>query len=288
MKKLFSTLFFVFTALFLFAQVGIKMTEENGVYTMPCTVNGLKLRFIFDTGASNISLSLTEAAFMLKNGYLEENDFTGTSLYSDANGNISEGMTVNLKKIEISGIELHDVKANIVTKIDAPLLLGQSALSRLGEIQFDYSNNVLKIERGNTELYQQPNPISYYHFKMLPRGEQAALVYGNKMATIEYAKYLRQRRTGIIITSVGVAAIGTGIVFDMVQNREENWDNMEYYNDTGGYIAAIGGTVAVAGLVTWLLAPKKMRNAVYYYNKGEPVSLEIQPSLNSVGLVMRF
>lgn len=34
------------------AQTTIKMEKEGGVYTIPCTVNGIKLKFIFDTGRS--------------------------------------------------------------------------------------------------------------------------------------------------------------------------------------------------------------------------------------------
>jgi len=37
-------------------------------------VNGLSLKFIFDTGASAISLSKSEAVFMLKSGYLSVDD----------------------------------------------------------------------------------------------------------------------------------------------------------------------------------------------------------------------
>nr|WP_319265414.1 retropepsin-like aspartic protease [uncultured Draconibacterium sp.] len=287
MKKLISTLFLVNFCIILFAQTTIQMTKENGVYTMPCSVNGLNLRFIYDTGASDISLSITEAVFMLKNGYLDINDIAGAVQYSDANGNISEGTKVLLRNIDIAGINLKNVQATIVSEMNAPLLLGQSALNRLGKISFDYTNSTLQIETGNTNhiFYNQPEPISYYHFKMLPRSEQASLVYGNKMATIEYARYLRQRRTGITMTLVGSTTILTGIVFDLVQNGD---DEIYEYNDTGGYIAGVGAVISTAGLVTWLLAPKKMKNAVYFYNKGEPISLEIQPSVNSVGLVMRF
>jgi predicted aspartyl protease len=60
------------------AQTKITMEKEGGVYTIPCKVNGLQLKFIFDTGASDVSLSLTEALFMFKNGYLSEKDITGT------------------------------------------------------------------------------------------------------------------------------------------------------------------------------------------------------------------
>ncbi|HBH49489.1 MAG TPA: hypothetical protein DDX98_12655, partial [Bacteroidales bacterium] len=123
------------------------MEKKGGVYIMPCSVNGLKLNFIFDTGASDVSISLTEALFMLKNGYLSENDITGTEYYSIANGDIAEGTTILLKEVEIAGLKLYNVKASIVHNIDAPLLLGQSALSKLGRIEFDYSNNTLYINQ---------------------------------------------------------------------------------------------------------------------------------------------
>ena len=48
----------------------IPMTPDGGVYKMPCTINGLPLKFIFDTGASDVSISLTEASFMLKNDFI--------------------------------------------------------------------------------------------------------------------------------------------------------------------------------------------------------------------------
>lgn len=73
-----------------FAQVSIIMDKKNDVYTIPCKVNGLELDFIFDTGASNVSLSLTEALFMLKNGKLNEEDIIGSSYAQLANGDITE------------------------------------------------------------------------------------------------------------------------------------------------------------------------------------------------------
>ena len=83
MKK-FTSILLVIAAVFMSFQVQaeerIKMSYENGVYTMPCEVNGLRMKFIFDTGASSVCISATEALFMIKNGYLEDSDFAGTSL----------------------------------------------------------------------------------------------------------------------------------------------------------------------------------------------------------------
>lgn len=110
---------------------------------MPCEVNGLKLRFIFDTGASDVSISLAEATFMLKNGYLSKTDIKGSTYYQIANGDIVEGTTINLRTIKIGNKYLHNVDASIVHSTSSPLLLGQSALSKIGKYSFDYSNNTL-------------------------------------------------------------------------------------------------------------------------------------------------
>lgn len=121
------------------------MEKLNGVYTMPCKVNGLSLKFIFDTGASDVSISLTEALFMLKNGYLNESDLLGTEYYQFANGDVGEGTKILLREIDIGGIKLNNVHASITHSLSAPLLLGQSALSRLGRFQMDYSANTLTL-----------------------------------------------------------------------------------------------------------------------------------------------
>ena len=121
------------------------MKKEGGVSIVPCKVNGLNLSFIFDTGASDVTISLTEASFMLKNGYLKKEDIIGSEKYLDATGNISEGIVINLREIEIEGLKLQNVKASIVKTLNAPLLLGQSALSKLGTIKLDLDRNQLTI-----------------------------------------------------------------------------------------------------------------------------------------------
>ena len=90
------------------SQTVIKMKKEGGVSVIPCKVNGLNLNFIFDTGASDVSLSLTEASFMLKNGYLSSSDIKGNQKYIDANGKISEGIKVIIKEVEIAGLKLYN------------------------------------------------------------------------------------------------------------------------------------------------------------------------------------
>jgi clan AA aspartic protease (TIGR02281 family) len=123
----------------------------SGTYEVSCKVNDLKLNFIFDTGASDISISQTEALFMLKNDYLTEADIKGNEKYIDANGDISVGTKIMLKKVEIGGIVLKNVSASVVNNKNAPLLFGQSALSKYGKIIIDNKKNEITISIPETK-----------------------------------------------------------------------------------------------------------------------------------------
>ena len=123
----------------------IPFAKEGGVCKVKCTINNLPLHFIFDTGASDVSISSVEATFMIKNGYLLPNDIIGRQNYLNANGEISEGTVINLRDVKFGDLHLNNVKASVVKNQSAPLLLGQTVLSRLGKIEIDNNKSVLKI-----------------------------------------------------------------------------------------------------------------------------------------------
>ena len=66
----------------------------------------------------------------------------------DANGNVSVGTVINLKDVDFGGQKLNNVRASVVRNQQAPLLLGQSVLGRLGRIEIDNQRKVLKIHKG--------------------------------------------------------------------------------------------------------------------------------------------
>ncbi len=149
------------TALQLKAQTTIIMRRQGNVYILPCKVNGLLLDMLFDTGADDVSISTTEATFMFKNGYLTEKDVVGTQSYRTASGDVSEGTKVVIKSITFAGLELKNVEATIMPNMDAPLLLGQSAIRKLGKIQLDPDNNTLTVFKGNgTYDYSKSNKLN--------------------------------------------------------------------------------------------------------------------------------
>ena len=125
--------------------VEIPYTKTNGVTEVQCSINGLPLHFVFDTGASDVTISMIEATFMLKNKYLKPLDVVGKQNYLTADGNVSEGTVINLKSVKIGDLELTNVRASVVKSQNAPLLLGQSVLGRLGKIEIDNEKRVIKV-----------------------------------------------------------------------------------------------------------------------------------------------
>lgn len=122
----------------------IPFEKKGGVNQVQCTINGLSLYFVFDTGASDVSISDVEANFMLRNGYLTEQDFMGKQNYVTATGEIHEGTIVNLREVRVGNILLTNIKASVVKNQYAPLLLGQSVFRRFGSLEVDNNASVIR------------------------------------------------------------------------------------------------------------------------------------------------
>lgn len=125
----------------------VKMRKENGVFYIPIKLNGTDMEVIFDTGASDIVISSVEASFLFRQGKLKEKDILGETNFQVADGSISSGVRINLERVQIGNHCLHDVEATVVDNIDAPLLLGQSALERFGSLRIDYKTGVIEFMR---------------------------------------------------------------------------------------------------------------------------------------------
>lgn len=119
---------------------------ENGLYYVPIRVNGQELKFIFDTGASSICISSLEANLLLKQGQISEDDILGDVQSSIADGSIVHATHINLREVELAGVTLHDVDAIVSDNDSAPLLLGQSAMSRFGAFKVDYKKQTITVE----------------------------------------------------------------------------------------------------------------------------------------------
>jgi clan AA aspartic protease (TIGR02281 family) len=127
-------------------EVDMKKTY-GGTYEVACSVNGLPLKMVFDTGASDVTISSVEASFMLKNGYLSDSDVKGTRNYMTASGDIHEGTILRLREVKLGDAVLRNIEASVVHSQKAPLLLGQSVLEKFGTITIDNVNSKLLIKQ---------------------------------------------------------------------------------------------------------------------------------------------
>ncbi len=126
----------------------IQMTKSpGGTYDIPVEVNGvLKISFIFDSGASDVSISPDVALTLIKTGTIRQSDFIGTQQYTFANGSTATSQVFILQEIKIGGYVIKKVRTSISNSIDAPMLLGQSVLQRLGRFTIDNNNHTLIID----------------------------------------------------------------------------------------------------------------------------------------------
>lgn len=124
----------------------VPMEIKDGAYWIPIKINGVDMTFIFDTGASDISISTTEANFLAKQGKLTEEDILSTQNYAIADGSMIQGLVINLKTVTIGNKTLNNVRANIIDSPVAPILLGQSALNKFGKYTIDVENSRIIFE----------------------------------------------------------------------------------------------------------------------------------------------
>lgn len=152
-KRIYFFCFLLSIYTFCFGQKVILLTKQNGVYTIPCSINGVKRSLIFDTGASTVTISMQLAKLLYSSGKLIDSDIKGFGRSQTASGHIVDNMAIILRDIEISGLHLKNVDAVVLEGQNVPLLLGLSAIQKLGKVTL--SGNRLIIDSsilGNSQL----------------------------------------------------------------------------------------------------------------------------------------
>ena len=99
---------------------------ENGHFRVNAEVDGARIRFLVDTGASNVVLSAGDArrlGFNLRS-------LTFSQIYSTANGDV-RGAPVRLREIRIGPIRVANVAGSVTTGPVGESLLGMSFLECL-------------------------------------------------------------------------------------------------------------------------------------------------------------
>lgn len=126
----------------LFAQDTIQMQKVRGVYQVPCNINGASIDMVFDTGATSVILPQAVARKLFATKNLLEGDVLGRGKASTANGKISH-TTVNIRNLTVGKVQLKDVRALIIAGNSSSVLLGQSAIEKLGRITLESSRLIV-------------------------------------------------------------------------------------------------------------------------------------------------
>jgi aspartyl protease family protein len=125
-------------------QIPFISKKRGGTYEVKGSMNGLKLDMLYDTGASNVSISHLEEEFMLKNGYLSETDFIGESSFHIADGSTVKSKLYIVKDFELGGVVIHNVEISAMPNREAGILLGQSVMARFGKFIVDNKRNIIQ------------------------------------------------------------------------------------------------------------------------------------------------
>ena len=120
-------------------QIVINLAEDGHFY-IDTKINGIAIRFMIDTGASDIVINANEAQ---KLGF-DRDKLLFNKRYETANGTVF-GASVNLHELEIAGIKFHDINASINSADMGISLLGMSFLRQFKKYEFYQDRLVLTL-----------------------------------------------------------------------------------------------------------------------------------------------
>jgi aspartyl protease family protein len=112
--------------------------ESNGHFYAHAMVNGELVQFIVDTGASTVALTVEDAERL----GIPVDPATFEVIGEGASG-LVRGKHITLDSVEIDGKRVENVRASVLEGSSLSLL-GQSYLSRMGEVQMKGDYMVLK------------------------------------------------------------------------------------------------------------------------------------------------
>ena len=112
--------------------------ESNGHFYVNAKVNGEIVRFIVDTGATGVALTVEDARRVGIAFSPSEFEYVGEGAAGPIRGKL-----VTIDKIEVDGKTVEDV-SGAVLQGSGLSLLGQSYLSRMGEVQMRGDYMVLR------------------------------------------------------------------------------------------------------------------------------------------------
>jgi predicted aspartyl protease len=130
----------------------IQLERNGGILLVPVLVNdAISLKFILDSGASDVSVPADVVLTLLRTGTVTSSDFIGQKTYVLADGSKLPSAQFRLRTLKIGAHVIRNVTAS-VAPVEAELLLGQSFLSRLPAWTIDNRRGALVLNSPKTAV----------------------------------------------------------------------------------------------------------------------------------------
>ncbi len=124
----------------------IPISGNGGTFSTAVSINNtITLQFLVDSGASDVTIPADVFSTLERAGAVSREDVTGRQSYTTADGSSHEEPTFVIRTLRIGDIEVHNIAAS-VAPAGAPLLLGQSFLTRFKHWTVDNTNQQIVLE----------------------------------------------------------------------------------------------------------------------------------------------
>ena len=134
----------------------IPLQSQGGTFSVPASINNaLTLKFIVDSGASDVAIPADVVLTLMRTGTLNHSDFIGSQTYTLANGESVPSQTFRIRSLVVGNKAVTDVKAN-VSPVAGSLLLGQSFLGRFNSWSINNLNQTLALGALREDLAPSP------------------------------------------------------------------------------------------------------------------------------------
>ena len=119
--------------------------QQNGsrTYVVPVLINNaINLKFILDSGATDVSIPADVVMTLMRTGTLKNADFLGAQIYTLADGSTVPSTTFRIGSLTLGSQQVENVLGN-VAPVNGPLILGQSFLGRFRSWSIDNVTHAL-------------------------------------------------------------------------------------------------------------------------------------------------
>lgn len=150
------------------------------------SISGVSDMFIFDTGASGISINVSFFQELVRNRKVSHSDFLGDILLTIANGQTVNAKIVAVRDFKAGNLLMPYVEVWVIDDPNAPLLVGQSVFNQFGRITIDNVQNLILLEKyqrsGYAKNLQEVKLIKCYDRNQSVK-EQTKTLLSNHLAT---------------------------------------------------------------------------------------------------------